>query len=247
MSNMNIRTAPMAHLADSRATFEDAKGNFSQAREAALARKAEAAKMRQSADDAEAEAVKTKADRQNLIRSADASPKKLRDLVAKERAAYSLAEDYRELVKEHEAAFEEVKFHAENCAGHMLSARAQAISVHSEHVLSAAIGECTSLYKAMSLCVSAAIAADGPLRNSKAVTLGYENATEMAIESALKRVRERFLESSGSMESDDFFSVFALAPGWQEFNPHNVSLAARHRQRLLAKEKVENASNAHGQ
>lgn len=124
MSNMNIHTAPMAHLADLRAAFEDAKGNFNQARDAALARKAEAAKMRQSADDAEAEAVKTKADRQNLIRSADASPKKLRDLVAKERAAYSLAEDYRELVKEHEAAFEEVKFHAENCAGHMLSARA---------------------------------------------------------------------------------------------------------------------------
>lgn len=71
MQNTNTPAVPMPHLAELLAAFEDAKGNFTLAREAALARKAEAAKMR---------------------RSADASPQKLRGLVAQEQAAYSLAE-----------------------------------------------------------------------------------------------------------------------------------------------------------
>lgn len=242
MLNMNTPAAPMPHLAELFAAFEDAKCNFIQAREAALARKAEAAKMTRSADDAEGEATKAKADRQELIRSANAAPKKLRDLVAQERAAYSLAEDYRELANEHEAAFEEVKFHAEDCAKRMLTVRESAINLQSEHVLSTAVGECTDLYKAMSLHVSACIAEDGGTANSKAVTMGYESATDRAIQYVLKRVRDHFLEHRNSMESDAVHSNFSLAPGWQDFDPRNVSLATRHRQRVLAEEKAANAS-----
>lgn len=244
MSNTNTPATPMSHLAELLAAFEEAKGNFVQAREAALARKAEAAKMRRSADDAEADATKAKADRQDLIRSADASPKKLRDLVAQERAAYGLAEDYRELANEHEAAFEEVKFHAEDCARSMLDARERAISLQSEHVLGAAVGECTSLYKAMSLRISACIAQDGMPRISEAVTMGYESATDRAIQIVLTKVRDHFLAIRSSMESDDVFSAFALAPGWQDFDPRNTSLAARHRQRVLAEQKIANAPAA---
>lgn len=244
MPNTNTPAVPMAHLAELLAAFEDAKVNFTLAREAALARKAEAAKMRRSAGDAEAEATKAKADRQDLIRSADASPKKLRDLVAQERAAYSLAEDYRELANEHEAAFEEVKFQAEDCAHSMLNARERAISLQSEHVLGAAVGECTSLYKAMSLHISACIAQDGATRISEAVTMGYESATDRAIQIVLKRVRDHFLENRSTMESDDVYSAFALAPGWQEFDPRNISLAARHRQRVLAAQKSTSVSAA---
>ncbi|HWL27821.1 MAG TPA: hypothetical protein VNQ97_02830 [Burkholderiaceae bacterium] len=166
MSNTNTPAVPMPRLTELLAAFEDAKENFAQARNAALARKAEAAKMRQRADDAEAEATRAKADRQDLIRSTGAPPKKLRDLVAQERAGYSLAEDYRELADEHEAAVKEVKFHAEDCAKQMLVIRGSAISMQSEHALSAAVGECTSLYKAMSLDIFACIAENDGTQNS---------------------------------------------------------------------------------
>lgn len=244
MPNTNTHATPMAHLSGLQTAFEEAKGDFIKAREAALARQAEAAKMQQAANDAEAEAIKAKANRQELIRSANASPKKLRDLVAQERAAYSLAEDYRELANEHQAAFEEVKFLAEDCAQSMLNVRERAISLQSEHVLSTAVGECTGLYKAMSLHIFACIAQDGGTQNSKAVTMGYESATDRAIQIVLKRVRDHFLENRSAMESDDVYSAFALAPGWQDFDPRKRSLAARHRQRVLAAQTPSNASAA---
>lgn len=242
MLNTNTPAPSMAHLGELQTAFEEAKVHFVEAREAALARQAEAAKMQQAANDAEAEAIKAKADRQELIRSADAPSKKLRDLVAQERAAYSLAEDYRELANEHRAAFEEVKFHAEDCAQKMLALRERAIKLQSEHALNAAIGECTSLYKAMSLHASACIADDGDPRLSKAISMGYESATDMAIQRVLNRVRDHFLANAKSMEADRVYSAFALASGWQDFDPRKISPAARHRQSVLAAKNTANGS-----
>ncbi|WP_332610279.1 hypothetical protein [Achromobacter sp. ESBL13] len=57
--------------------------------------------------------------------------------------------------------------------------------------------------------------------------MGYESATDRAIQIVLTKVRDHFLANRSSMESDDVFSAFSLAPGWQDFDPRNTSLAAR--------------------
>ncbi|MCK4124520.1 hypothetical protein HFK83_19380 [Ralstonia pseudosolanacearum] len=92
--------------------YQNARGEFETARDEASRIAADMQQHRAAADATEAEAQQTRQEAAQRMRDAAASPQDLRDLKAKERAAYSMAEDYRAIVAEFEQAHDDAKINA---------------------------------------------------------------------------------------------------------------------------------------
>ena len=80
---------------------------FERARDEAARIDADLQKHRKAAEAADAEAQQARADAAQLMRNTGSSMKDIHALKAKERAAYTLAEDYRAIVAEFQAAHDE--------------------------------------------------------------------------------------------------------------------------------------------
>lgn len=88
--------------------YKAAREEFERARDETDRLDADLQKHRKAAEAAEAEAQQARADAAQLMRNTGASMKDIHALKAKERAAYTLAEDYRAIVAEFQTALNEV-------------------------------------------------------------------------------------------------------------------------------------------
>ncbi|MHA6835137.1 hypothetical protein [Ralstonia pseudosolanacearum] len=87
--------------------YQSVRSKFEAARDAADRITADIQKHNAAADAAEAEAQQVREEAAKLMRSATTTPNDLRELKAKERAAYSMTEDYRAIVSEFKQAHED--------------------------------------------------------------------------------------------------------------------------------------------
>ncbi|AXV81115.1 hypothetical protein CJO92_05865 [Ralstonia solanacearum] len=112
MKMRNTTSQLPAALQTALAEYQNARGEFEAARDEAGRIAADMQQHRAAADAAEAEAQQVRQDAAQRMRNAAASPQDLRDLKAKERAAYTTAEDYRAIVTEFEQAHDNAKIKA---------------------------------------------------------------------------------------------------------------------------------------
>lgn len=85
--------------------YQEVRASFETARDEADRLAAEMQRQRKAEEGAENEAKQAREEVAQLLREPGTSPKAIQQLKAKERAAYTLAEDYRSVCAELEAAY----------------------------------------------------------------------------------------------------------------------------------------------
>jgi hypothetical protein len=63
------------------------------------------------------------------------------------------------------------------------------------------------------------------------VELGYKDAEDRAFSEIFQTLKEHFQRQAQS--PDDLYKPFAMAEGWEAFDPRKISLAQRNRRRVL--------------
>jgi len=105
---MQTVTTPLStELQETLERYKAARAAFEQPRDEAARIDADLQKHRKAAEAAEAEAQQARDEAAQLIRNTGSSTKELHALKAKERAAYTLAEDYHAIAAEFQAAYDE--------------------------------------------------------------------------------------------------------------------------------------------
>ena len=119
-----------------------AREEFERARDEADRLDADLQKHNKAAEAAEAEAQQARADAAQLMRNTGASMKDIHALKAKERAAYTLAEDYRAIVAEFQTAHSEAltkagiaKREEDDVYNEVLRARADSLMAEAVHLV----------------------------------------------------------------------------------------------------------------
>jgi len=122
--------------------YQDIRTSFETARDEADRLDAAIERQRKAVDGAENEATQAREEVAHLLRQPGTSPKEIQRLKAKERAAYTLAEDNRSVMAELEAAYQDaanqvgsVKAKERSCYAQLLSAYADVLMKQTDVVL----------------------------------------------------------------------------------------------------------------
>lgn len=224
--------------------FEQAKANFVAARDAALAQKTAVETLTANIAEAEAQALSAKEKRKSLIKAGTTATKELQALVAEERTAYSLAEDYREVLADREEAWEDAKLEAERMANMMIRKRSELIGKLSATRLPGAIQAHDELYEAIGMHVIARqfSGVDAGVASYQARELGYDDAADRAISEVLSMIRNHFLSHRNHFLRSSLYADFTIPSGTDIFKPGNWS-PARARQREILREQAKQTAN----
>ncbi|CAG2159552.1 MULTISPECIES: hypothetical protein [Cupriavidus] len=109
--NTDTTTLPQ-RVRDALETYRRDRAAFESARDKAARLRGDLQKHTKAAEAADAEALSARNEAAALMRDTGASMKQIRDLKGKERAAYTLAEDYRAIIAEVQLALEEAELEA---------------------------------------------------------------------------------------------------------------------------------------
>ena len=109
--NTHTTTLPQS-VRDALETHQRHRAAFESARDKVARLRGDLQKHTKAADAADAEALSARNDAAALMRDTGPSMKQIRDLKSKERAAYTLAEDYRAIIAEVQLALEEAELEA---------------------------------------------------------------------------------------------------------------------------------------
>lgn len=224
--------------------FEQAKANFVTARDAALSQQAAVETLRASISQAEAQALHAKERRKSLIKAGATTVKELQALVAEERTAYSLAEDYREVLSDREDAWEDAKAEAEHRAYVMFNQRNALIGQLSATRLQEAMQASDMLFEAIGMH-TVYRQSSGSTREAyvQARELGHEDAEERALSEVLSMIKNRFRSHRDHFQRSALYADFTIPSGTDVFKPANWSLA-RARQREILREKTKQTTES---
>ncbi|MHA6915925.1 hypothetical protein ACQUJO_22755 [Ralstonia pseudosolanacearum] len=229
MKQNNIVAALPADLQAALACHQATRGKFEAARDEADRIETDMQKHRTAADAAETEAQQARQEAAKLMRSTKTAPHELRDLKAKERAAYTTAEDYRAIVAEFEEAHVDAKIGAGAAKLDENAAYLTVLETYADTLMSEA--------KQMLVPLLRAIAMQERAYNNGAArpNAAWEYMNESAADAALARmygVIKRAFEAFKFDSADDAVLQAAIRPsGLSRFLP--FSPGALHVRRTL--------------
>ncbi|MHA6861991.1 hypothetical protein [Ralstonia pseudosolanacearum] len=182
MKQNNTVAALPANLQAALTRHQAARGKFEAARDEADRIAADMQKHRTAADAAETEAQQARQEAAKLMRSTKTAPQDLRDLKAKERAAYATAEDYRAIVAEFEEAHVDAKIGAGVAKLDENAAYRTVLQTYADTLMSEAERQVALLLRAIAVQERAY---DSGARRSNAA---WEYMNESAADAALARM-----------------------------------------------------------
>ncbi|MGC5831215.1 hypothetical protein LDP08_11665 [Ralstonia pseudosolanacearum] len=182
MKQNNTIAALPADLQAALARHQATCGKFEAARDEADRIATDMQKHRTAADAAETEAQQARQEAAKLMRSTKVAPQDLRDLKAKERAAYATAEDYRAIVAEFEEAHVDAKIEAGLAKLDENAAYRTVLQTYADTLMSEAERQVAPLLRA--IAVQEKAYASGAARGSAA----WEYMSESAADAALARM-----------------------------------------------------------
>ncbi|TPQ43131.1 hypothetical protein [Cupriavidus pinatubonensis] len=214
--SQRVHSALDRHQRD-RAAFEAARDKLTRLR-------TDLQKHEKAAEAADAEALSARNEAAALMRDSGASMKQIRDLKSQERAAYTLAEDYRAIIAEIQLAVDE----AELEGGVIKRAESEAyrgvLSLYAGDLFQGLGDSLAPLYHAVHVLTRAFELQACPA-GTQWEQRGYESATEAALAHAYSMVASGVKAASIDLASDPVISMAERPNGLADFKA--VSPATR--------------------
>ncbi|MEN7526497.1 hypothetical protein [Cupriavidus sp. DL-D2] len=194
--------------------------------------KADLEKHTKAAQAADAEALAARNEAASLMRDSDASMKQLRDLKGKERAAYTLAEDYRSIIAEVQLALDEATLEAR--VAHLAESYAYTglVSQHAEELLRSSSQTLQPFAHAIHILADAYSCQARDPGGAQWEKLGYATAMDAALEEAFSVVRKCVKEYGKTSAHDHVLSNIERPSGRANFPPAYAATVQRVRTEL---------------
>ncbi|MDB0564809.1 hypothetical protein AB6Q13_00745 [Ralstonia solanacearum] len=204
------------------AAHQAARARFEAARDEADRIHADAQTQSQAAEAAEKEAQQARAEVALLLRKPGSSTREIHRLKANERAAYTLAEDYRAVVSEFQVAHSEAAQEAGYTKAQERSAYAALLTSYADSLMKHAEAVLEPLLHAMWVQerAYAYTGSQGPI-----------SSRDAALEDMCRLLAQRFKASQFDAECDELLQAAVRPVGLDRFN--DLSPAGQHRDRVL--------------
>lgn len=241
---MNMHTfTPSERVRDALEMHQRNRAAFESARDNATRLRGDVQKHTKAAEAADAEAQNARNEATTLMRDTGASMKQIRDLKGKERAAYTLAEDYRAIVAEVQLALEEAELEAGVAKGAEADAYSGVVSAYAEELF-AMLGESLSpLYHAIQVLTHAyerQVTPGGAPWQQR----GYRSAIDAALARAQTVIAHGAKAATLNVSSDPVISMAERPHGIEDFKV--VSPATKQRKLAEFAKRAEALCNAAG-
>lgn len=207
---------------DSQATlsrYREAAAAFDSARDNVGRIEADLEKNTKAAEAANAEALAARNEAASLMRDAGASIKQLRDLKGKERAAYTLEEDYRSIIAEIQLALDEATLDARIAQCAEADAYSAVVCRRAEELLSSAGETLQPFIHAIHMLADAYACQGRQPGGAQWAQLGYKTPIDAAMGRAFSVVRKGVTECRAAPESDDVLCGIERPSGRGNFEP----------------------------
>jgi len=208
--------------------YEQARACFEAARDEADRLDAEIQLQRKAAEEAEREAKQAREEVAQLLRKRGTSAKDIQPLKAKERAAYTLAEDYRSVMAELEAAYEEACYQVSSAKSEEDGRYAAVLEAYADALMKRAKSALDPLYGAIRVqeWANSARAAHGT------ATWKYwgESARSAALSVMYDHMKRGFDSFKFDVKGDAVLQAAQRPAGLDRFK--EISPAARHLRRV---------------
>lgn len=209
--------------------YQAARARFETTRDEADRLDAEIQKQRKAAEAAENEAQHAREEVAQLLRKPGSSAKEIQQLKAKERAAYTLAEDYRSLMAELEAAHDEASKQVGTAKEDEQGQYTALLGAYADALMEQANAVLEPLFRAIRVQECAYVAQTGR------VMADWEYRSDDARSAALAVMYGHIKRGLSSFEfdvgADAVFEAAQRPSGRDRFK--EASVAARHRDRVL--------------
>lgn len=199
--------------------YNDAAAAFISARDNVSRIKADLEKNTKAADAADAEALAARNEAAALMRDAGASMKQLRDLKGKERAAYTLAEDYRSIIAEIQFALDEAILEARIAHRVEADAYCGVLNQRAKELLSSSGQMLRPFIHAIHLLADAYACQARRPGGAQWEQLGYKTAIDAALADAYAVVHHGVSEYPAETEQDDVLATIERPSGRSSFEP----------------------------
>lgn len=199
--------------------YREAAAAFESARDKVSRIKADLEKNSKAAQAADAEALAARNEAATLMRDSGASMKQLRDLKGKERAAYTLGEDYRSIIAEVQLALDEATLNARIARRAEADAYSAVVSRRAEELLGSASQTLQPLFHAIHILADAYSNQAGQPGGAQWEMLGYKTSTDAALERAFSVIRKGVHEYGAAADHDDVLTSIERPPGRSDFQP----------------------------
>ncbi|EHP41249.1 hypothetical protein OR16_21161 [Cupriavidus basilensis OR16] len=216
--------------------YQQARSAFETARDAAARIAGDLIKHQKSAEASETEAQAARLEAANLMRNAAAPLKQIRDLKAKERAAYTQAEDYRGIVADMQLAVDEAKLNAGSAKSNEHTRFCAAITVYADVAMKHAAQTLGPLFAAMEL-VELAYALEGH-HGTTWGQLGYDSPRDAMHDRVRKIIQNAYTAAKTKLTGDKVMGMLKRPNGLDAVE--TTSPVGRHVKRIeLEKRKAE--------
>lgn len=204
--------ATLSRYREAAAAFDSARDNVSRI-------EADLGKNTKAAEAADAEALAARNEAASLMRDAGASMKQIRDLKGKERAAYTLGEDYRSIAAEIQLALDEAILDARIAQCAEEDAYSGVVYRRAEDLLNSADETLQPFIHAIRILADAYACQGRRPGGAQWAQLGYETSKDAALASAFAVVRKGVSEYQAAAEQDDVLTSIERPSGRSDFEP----------------------------
>lgn len=211
--------------------YQEVRASFETARDEADRLAAEMQRQRKAEEGAENEAKQAREEVAQLLREPGTSPKAIQQLKAKERAAYTLAEDYRSVCAELEAAYKEAAEKAGIAKDEERSCYAEVLSSYADVLMKQASNVFEPLYRAIRMQERAYAAQTG--RGMANWEYSSDDARSAALAVMYGYIKQGLDTFKFEVEGDAVLQAAQRPTGLGRFE--ELSLAAQSRNQMLRK------------
>jgi len=215
----------LSRYCDAATAFDSARDNVSRI-------KADLEKNAKAAEAADAEALAARNEAAALMRDTGTSMKQLRDLKGKERAAYTLGEDYRSIIAEIQLALDEAILDARIARHAEADAYSVLVSLRAEELFDSASETLQPIIHAIQILASAYSIQAAQPGGAQWEMLGFQTSTDAALEKAFSMIRKGVKESREVEDCDDVLSNIERPSGRSDFQPAYAATVQKLRAQL---------------
>ncbi|MBV8271634.1 MAG: hypothetical protein JO067_05120 [Cupriavidus sp.] len=220
--------------------YRQARTQFESARDTVVRITDDLGKHQKAAEAADSEAQAARLEAATLMRDTATPMKKIHDLKAKERAAYTLAEDYRSIVSEVQLALDEATLNAGIAKREEGAAYSGVVSSYAEGLMRQAAKELAPLCKAVHV-LELSLQRQASPAGAEWEKLGYEKAIDAALAKVYAVVRNSVINSQFDPSEDAFMQSAARPNGLAQFE--TVSAIKEHNQRVTLARQAKQLRN----
>ncbi|MEN7528137.1 hypothetical protein [Cupriavidus sp. DL-D2] len=199
--------------------YREAAAAFNSARDNVSRLEADLERHTKAADAADAEALAARSEAAALMRDASASMKQIRELKGKERAAYTLGEDYRAIIAEIQLALDEAILEARIAQCAEEDAYSGVVYRRAEELFSSAGETLQPFIHAIRILANAYACQGRRPGGAQWAQLGYETSTDVALADAFAVVRKGVSGYQAAEEQDDVLTSIERPAGLGNFEP----------------------------